>query len=105
VRPVFGLKKILNKVSKLKSDKDDTEGKKTPTHIRIPMIMRRIRGQKLGIKWFKDSCLLFGGLGALHKKLYNEIISLFVYKSSKILNRKKEEYTEGLANRLSVKYR
>jgi hypothetical protein len=57
VRPVFGLKKILNKVSKLKSA--DDEEKPVPKYIRIPIIMRKIRGLKIGIKWFKVSCLLF----------------------------------------------
>jgi hypothetical protein len=57
VRPVFGLKKILNKVSKLKSLDDDD--KPIPKYIRIPIIMRKIRGLKIGIKWFKVSCLLF----------------------------------------------
>jgi hypothetical protein len=57
VRPVFGLKKILNKASKLKSDED--EEKDRPKYIRIPTIMRRIRGLKIGLKWFKESCLLF----------------------------------------------
>jgi hypothetical protein len=48
VRPVFGLKKILNKVSKLKSLDDDD--KPIPKYIRIPIIMRKIRGLKIGIK-------------------------------------------------------
>jgi hypothetical protein len=103
VRPIFGLKKILNKVSKLKSD-DDNE-KPIPKYIRIPMIMRKLRGLKIGIKWFKDSCLLFWSRVRLHTRLYNETVSLFVYKNSKILNRKKTLYEEGLKNRLSVKYR
>ena len=56
VRPIFGLKKILNKTSKLKSEDDD---EKPPKYIRIPTIMRRVRWFKIGIRWFKDSCLLF----------------------------------------------
>jgi hypothetical protein len=57
VRPVFGLKKILNKVSKLKTDEEDA--KPIPKYIRIPMILRKIRGLKIGLQWFKESCLLF----------------------------------------------
>jgi hypothetical protein len=48
VRPVFGLKKILNKASKLKSDAE--EEKDRPKYIRIPTIMRRLRGLKIGLK-------------------------------------------------------
>jgi hypothetical protein len=103
VRPVFGLKKILNKVSKLKTDEENE--KPLPKYIRIPMILRKIRGLKIGLKWFKESCLLFWQRAELNKQLYNEIISLFIYKNSKILIRKKTLYAEGLKNRLSVKYR
>jgi hypothetical protein len=103
VRPVFGLKKILNKVSKLKTDEENE--KPLPKYIRIPMILRKIRGLKIGLKWFKESCLLFWQRAELNKQLYNEIISLFIYRNSKILIRKKTLYAEGLKNRLSVKYR
>ena len=60
-RPVFGLKKILNKVSKLKPEPEEgeDEGKLPPKYLRIPIIVRRLRGQKIAIKWFKESCLLF----------------------------------------------
>jgi hypothetical protein len=47
VRPIFGLKKILNKASKLKSEDDED---KSPKYIRVPIIMRRVRGLKIGIK-------------------------------------------------------
>jgi hypothetical protein len=103
VRPCFGLKKILNKASKLKSNEGDE--KPLPKYIRIPTIMRRIRGLKIGVKWFKESCLLFWRRVSLHERLYNEITALFVHKNSKILTRKKTLYAEGLKNRLSVKYR
>jgi hypothetical protein len=57
-RPVFGLKKILNKVvGSLKSEDDDEEER--PKYIRIPISIRKLRGLKVGIKWFKESCLLF----------------------------------------------
>jgi hypothetical protein len=56
VRPIFGLKKIINKASKLKTEGDE---KPIPKYIRVPMLMRRIRGLKIGLKWFKESCLLF----------------------------------------------
>jgi hypothetical protein len=102
VRPVFGLKKIINKASKLRREDDE---KAIPKYLRIPMIMRRVRGLKIGLKWFKESCLLFGDRIALHKKLYNETVSMFVYSNSKILIRKKSLYLEGLKNRLSVKYK
>jgi hypothetical protein len=69
------------------------------------MIMRRVRGLKIGLKWFKESCLLFGGRVSLNKKLYSEIVSFSVYSSSKLLSRKKSLYAEGLKNRLSIKYK
>ena len=47
VRPIFGLKKILNKASKLKSEDDE---EKPPKYIRIPTIMRRVRGLRIGIR-------------------------------------------------------
>jgi hypothetical protein len=61
VRPVFGLKKILNKASKLTSDDEEEEekAKPKPKYVRIPIILRRLRGLKMGLKWFKESCLLF----------------------------------------------
>jgi hypothetical protein len=108
VRPVFGLKKILNKISKLAEvDEDEDEADKVPIpkYLRVPIIMRRVRGLKVGVKWFKQSCLLFWRRVALNKKLYSETVSMFVYKNSKILTRKKSLYAEGLKNRLSVKYR
>jgi hypothetical protein len=101
VRPVFGLKKILNKASKLTTEEEKEKVK--PKYIRIPTILRRIRGVKIGLKWFKESCLLFWKRLALNKRLYKETVSLFVYKNSKILYRKKTLYTEGLKNRLLVK--
>ena len=45
-RPAFGLKIILNKVSKLKTE--DTE-EDIPKYIRIPIPIRKLRGLKLGI--------------------------------------------------------
>lgn len=103
VRPVFGLKKILNKVSKMQTEAEEKIVK--PKYIRIPMVMRKLRGMKIGIKWFKQSCLLFWSKIPLNQRLYNETVSLFIHKSSKILLRKKTFYAEGLKNRLSVKYR
>jgi hypothetical protein len=103
VRPVFGLKRILNKASKLTTEEEDE--KPRPKYIRIPMIMRSIRGLKIGLKWFKEGCLLPWARHPLHKRLYSETISVFLYKNSKILARKKALYAEGLKNRLSVKYR
>jgi len=100
--PVFGLKKILNKVSKLQSEDDKII---PPKYLRIPIILRQMRALKIAVRWFKDSCLLFWRRVPLHKRLYNEILSLFVYKNSKVLQRKKALYAEGLKNRLSVKYR
>jgi hypothetical protein len=102
VRPVFGLKRILNKASKLKTEDGEDN---PPRYIRIPTILRKNRGLKIGVMWFKQSCFLFYRRLALNKRLYKEIASMFVYKTSKILIRKKAEYAEGLQNRLSVKYR
>jgi hypothetical protein len=67
--------------------------------------LRRLRGLKIGLKWFKESCLLFWKKLALNKRLYNETVSLFVHKNSRILYRKKTLYAEGLQNRLLVKFR
>jgi hypothetical protein len=47
-RPVFGLKIILNKVSKLKVDND--KGVPIPKYLRIPMPIRKLRGFKIAIK-------------------------------------------------------
>jgi hypothetical protein len=96
-------------VSKLVQEDGGEEGEKKkskpPKYIRIPMIMRRVRGLKIGLKWFKQSCLRFWDKLPLHNRLYSEVVSLFIYKNSKILSRKKTLYLEGLNNRLSVKYR
>jgi hypothetical protein len=105
VRPVFGLKKILNKISKLAEDVDEDKDVFIPKYLRVPIIMRKVRGLKVGIKWFKQSCLVFWRRASLSKRLYNETVAMFIYKNSKILARKKALYAEGLQNRLSVKYR
>jgi hypothetical protein len=103
VRPVFGLKKILNKASKLITDEEEEKVK--PKYVRIPTILRRIRGLKMGLKWYKESCLLFWKRVSLSKRLYKETLSMLVYKNSRILVRKKAFYIEGLKNRLLVKWR
>jgi hypothetical protein len=50
VRPVFGLKKILNKISKLAEDVDEDKDIPIPKYLRVPIIMRKVRGLKVGIK-------------------------------------------------------
>ena len=53
VRPVFGLKKILNKLSKLAEGAevaDEDKDTPIPKYLRIPIIMRKVRGLKTGIK-------------------------------------------------------
>jgi hypothetical protein len=62
IRPAFGLKIILNKITKLQETGGEPDAKNaTPLlkYIRIPIFMRTLRGLKLGICWFKESCLFY----------------------------------------------